>query len=257
MTTITLTISASADVLAAVLATLGADATASITLPPEAPIPGPTVALTASPDETIGAGWPGNPSGVVASATGPTGLDAKGLKWDERIHSANGAKNADGTWRKRRGVSDEQVAVVEAEMRAVSAPPMPPADNVPPLQAPTNAVPPMPVGAVLTAAPVEIVAQAPTNAAPPMPVAVAAPPLGQTAPAGNQAITTVAEFMKEIIMPATVRGRQTGVPFDGTAFYANLSAMAGVTIANPMDFQGLPDDATRAMVADIARQLLA
>lgn len=256
MTTITLTISASADVLAAVLATLGDNATASITLPPEAPIPGPDIQVgdIVTFAEPLPMAPPADTLRIAASATG---VDADGIKWDERIHSANGAKKADGRWRKRRGVSDEQVALVEAEVRAASAPPVPLADNVPPLQAPTNAVPPMPVGAVLTAAPAEIVAQAPTNAVPPMPEMVVAPPLGDTAPAGNQPVTTVAEFMKEIIMPATVRGRQTGVPFDGTAFYANLSAMAGVTIANPMDFQGLPDDATRAMVAETARTLLA
>lgn len=37
--------------------------------------------------------------------------------WDERIHAASKTRNSDGSWRKKRGVSDELVAAVEAELR--------------------------------------------------------------------------------------------------------------------------------------------
>lgn len=47
----------------------------------------------------------------------PPETDASGLPHDERIHAGSKALNADGTWRKRRGVDDETVASVEAELR--------------------------------------------------------------------------------------------------------------------------------------------
>lgn len=49
--------------------------------------------------------------------TNAPAFDSSGLPWDERIHSANRGTNANGTWRKRRGVSDGLVAGVEAELR--------------------------------------------------------------------------------------------------------------------------------------------
>lgn len=61
------------------------------------------------------AGTPANVGGVD--------LDAKGLPWDARIHAKSGngggVKNADGTWRAKRGVDAAFVAQVEAELRAV------------------------------------------------------------------------------------------------------------------------------------------
>lgn len=54
-----------------------------------------------------------NPSATENAAT----HDSAGLPWDERIHSSNRAFNADGTWRRRRGVSDDLVKQVEAELR--------------------------------------------------------------------------------------------------------------------------------------------
>lgn len=46
-------------------------------------------------------------------------LDADGLPWDHRIHASSKAKLKDGTWRKRRGVDDELVKDVEAELNQV------------------------------------------------------------------------------------------------------------------------------------------
>jgi hypothetical protein len=65
-------------------------------------------------------------------------LDKTGLYWDERIHSSSKDKNADGTWRKKRGVEKtlgaDGIAKVEAEIRAVLAipgPSVPPVPSVP------------------------------------------------------------------------------------------------------------------------------
>ena len=43
-------------------------------------------------------------------------VDSRNLPHDERIHASTKAKNADGTWRARRGVSPELVAQVEREL---------------------------------------------------------------------------------------------------------------------------------------------
>jgi len=72
-----------------------------------------------------------------------TGLDKNGLPWDERIHSSSRAINADGTWRYRKNVPDENKQAVEAELRGlVQAPQLTEADL--PLAAPPVPVPPIP-----------------------------------------------------------------------------------------------------------------
>lgn len=48
--------------------------------------------------------------------------DVDGIKWDKRIHSSSKELNKDGTWRKRRGVADELVRQIEAELRGVKPP---------------------------------------------------------------------------------------------------------------------------------------
>ena len=54
----------------------------------------------------------------------PTGVDvdSDGLPWDERIHAGSRKKLAKtDQWKKKRGVSDEEIARVEAELRQVMA----------------------------------------------------------------------------------------------------------------------------------------
>lgn len=75
----------------------------------------------------------------------PTGLDADGLPWDERIHSSNGKQTSKGVWQKRRGVTDAQVTLIEAELRSRTGVPTPPAPAVPHHQ-PQASVPPAPLG---------------------------------------------------------------------------------------------------------------
>jgi hypothetical protein len=93
-------------------------------------------------------------------------VDKAGLPWDGRIHASTRAKNADGTWRMRRGIEEALVAAVTGELRQTMAPviPQPPAQAVPAIPKPPfvpSVVPPVPqasitpetalVGAVLTA----------------------------------------------------------------------------------------------------------
>lgn len=47
-------------------------------------------------------------------------VDSRGLPWDARIHSSNREKGKDGVWRRRRAVSEEVEAQVEAELRGQS-----------------------------------------------------------------------------------------------------------------------------------------
>jgi len=102
------------------------------------------------------------PSGAAAPAAG-LDLDTEGFPWDARIHAETRTKIKVGTWKVKRGVSDETLTAVRAELRAVlgnvappvaaspavAAPPPPPnAGTVPPPPAvpnpPTGAVPPPP-----------------------------------------------------------------------------------------------------------------
>lgn len=53
---------------------------------------------------------------VDAATAGAPDFDSAGYPWDERIHAGSRATVADGTWRKKRGVSPEEVAAVEATL---------------------------------------------------------------------------------------------------------------------------------------------
>ena len=47
-------------------------------------------------------------------------VDVTGTPWDARIHSGSKAKNADGTWRKMRGVTTEKFNAVMAELKGAA-----------------------------------------------------------------------------------------------------------------------------------------
>lgn len=74
----------------------------------------------------------------------PPSVDKNGLKWDERIHASTKTTNADGTWKKKRGVDDALVASVTAELTAGATPT--PGATVTPTPTPTP-------GAVVTPTP--------------------------------------------------------------------------------------------------------
>jgi hypothetical protein len=166
----------------------------------------PPAATTAAPP-TANPAPAAEPAAPVIRAKVPE-LDADGLPWDERIHSASRNKNQDGTWRIKRGISDQLKATVTAELKAAMAapgiplppttptvPPAPPATDprqtaivwphhpeysppattvglVPP--APTTAVPPPPTVAETPAVPLPAV-PAPPSTTVPSPAASAAP----------------------------------------------------------------------------------
>lgn len=137
------------------------------TPPPVAPPPAPPSAPVAAAPSAPAA--PPSPAGAAV-------LDAHGLPWDARIHAKTKTMNADGTWRRFRGVQDALVAEVEAQLRASMAatvPPPPPAAPPAAAPAPAQAALPLPAAPVAPPAP---------PAVPPAPPAAPAPlPLGNFA----------------------------------------------------------------------------
>lgn len=85
--------------------------------------------------------------GEPTNAT-PPATDKNGLPWDERIHAGTKALNADGTWKKRRGVDDATVAAVTAELTGAAPQTEPtPAPAPQPEPEPTPAPAPAPAPA--------------------------------------------------------------------------------------------------------------
>jgi hypothetical protein len=93
----------------------------------------------------------GRPSVEAMAASAPIGeRDTAGLPWDERIHSSTKSKNADGTWRIKRGTSPQVVGKVTKELQATvaavpaaapAALPAPPTPGLPPVPG-ANVAPP-------------------------------------------------------------------------------------------------------------------
>jgi len=121
-----------------------ADLPAPVVETPPAPPPAPV--LTEEPDARTVFAKPLEdppPSPVFpkpledppASPSTPA-TDRRGLPWDARIHSSSRSLMADGSWKRKRGVHDTEVARVEAELRgggaAVPPPPSVPAAPPPP-----------------------------------------------------------------------------------------------------------------------------
>lgn len=81
---------------------------------------------------------------------GDATLDSRGFPWDERIHAATKALNADKSWRYKRNVDKDLIPTVETELKglqALAAPivPKPPVVPAPPTvtAAPTPPAPPI------------------------------------------------------------------------------------------------------------------
>jgi hypothetical protein len=65
-------------------------------------------------------------SAPTARVLGTAELDSDGLPWDDRIHAGSKTKLAKtGQWKKKRGVEDERVRQVEAELRLLMSVPSP------------------------------------------------------------------------------------------------------------------------------------
>lgn len=155
---LTLMVEGSAAVIAAVLAALPNDGTATVQMPTAAP----------ADDDDNG------PVNASAPAT-----DVNGLPWDERIHSASKATVANGSWRRRKGVADDLVQSVEAELRTRQAaqplPPVAPVAPPPPVPMPIPPAAAVPAPVPLPVPPVAAPIPAPVPLPVPIPEPVAAP----------------------------------------------------------------------------------
>ena len=142
-----------------------------------------------------------NPPPAPAAATGAPELDANSLPWDARIHGANRTKNADGTWRQKRGLKEDDPngtmrAQVEAELRAGLA--------VAP--APTPVAPAMPPEYLKTLGPGVVVPITPP-APPAPPAAVVVPP----APVAPVAPPAAAQWSFARLLTAVSAGGPAGI----------------------------------------------
>ena len=117
----------------------------------------PTAGVPPPPTESAPpAAAPTASSAPAAPSTSAQGVDVTGLPWDGRIHAANAGKNADGRWRKKKGLNDAAyVARIETELRTggTPAPAAPPASAPPPPTLTDVVVPPPPVTAAAPVAP--------------------------------------------------------------------------------------------------------
>lgn len=112
-------------------------------------------------------------------------LDARGFPWDKRIHAATKAKTKDGSWRYRRGVTDDEIKEIEKKLKA-SLPAAQDTEPTPQLEMPApSLVPPPPPPTVPVAVPVfqQPVAQPVPVAAPPMYTNIPMPPVQAAKPA--------------------------------------------------------------------------
>ena len=143
----------------------------------------PTAGVPPPPTESAPpAAAPTASSAPAAPTNSAQGVDVTGLPWDIRIHAANAGKNADGRWRKKKGLNDAAyVARIETELRTGGAPASaaPPASAPPPPTLTDVVVPPPPL-AQAPAAPTAPVTQqlATPTASTAAPIAPPPPPAG-------------------------------------------------------------------------------
>ncbi len=84
-------------------------------------------------------------TGEAAAADPKIGveLDSRGVPWIEGVHATTKSKKQDGTWTKKRGANDAEVAAAEAEAKAeLDATPEPTVPDEVPAEGPTTALPP-------------------------------------------------------------------------------------------------------------------
>jgi hypothetical protein len=105
--------------------------------PPSAPSVPVVPTAPAAPASVAGPASVTAPPAIAGGPPAGVELDSQGLPWDARIHGSTRARNADGTWRQRRGLNDPDLKKrVEAELRATLALPAAPMPPVAPVAKP-------------------------------------------------------------------------------------------------------------------------
>lgn len=178
------------------------------------------VAAFGAPDPLGGAGLapPAVPGAPPATPPQSEVVDNNGFPWDPRIHAktANGGgsiNKSDGYWRAKKGVGDDVVAAVQAELRAqgYEPPPLAPVVGVP---APPVTPPPPPAQT--------------SDSAPLAPTDTPAPPVSSPAPSP---MALFQALMKKV-PPAQNAGHLTVVEINGMCETVGIKQL-GDLIAQP------------------------
>jgi hypothetical protein len=238
---------------------------------PAVPSPTMTGHATGSPNNPFTAGTSESVGTVPAAiqpgseddddgpaADGTPDRDSNGLPWDERIHSAGKNRlNADGTWRKRRGVDDATVAAVEAELRAAQSVPqqpiaLPPTIPAVPQPAPVAAPMPQPGPAPAPAA-----LQDAVNASmgmPPQPAPIPAPapaPVQQTWTPGSLDFTGLMQHLG----PKFQERDANGQPLLHADYLAQITGEISTAFQLPQPLNAFTDIQSDQRMVDYAVQL--
>jgi len=204
----------------------------------------------------------------------PPATDSAGMPWDERIHAPSKGTIKDGTWRAKKGVSDELKAQVTAELSATTAPPMPTAQPTPqpqvttatpiPTAQPTpqaTTAPPMPTAQptpqVTTAPPMPTAQPTPqVTTAPPMPTAqptpqvTTAPPMPTAQPTPQ--VTTAPQNEFQSFMEKMQPIMQSGAV--DAAYLSGLTSEIAGTFAQPLS--AITDIASNPQMINFAIQAM-
>lgn len=173
-----------------------------------------------------------------------SGVDVNNLPWDARIHSSNGKKSKDGSWQKRRGVQEQEVQKVEAELRAAS---VPVAFTAPAAPVAPTFVPPTPPTAL------DINATLAAYAAPVPPVVPVAAP-APIAPAPIPAPSFVQQTLDRTMSALLGRLQRAGSRID-TNFVSN-TLVGGINLAMGTQFATVVDVSTNPAALEMAHTIL-
>lgn len=210
------------------VALLGASSTPEVPAPAAAPVAPAAAAPAPTP----------TPAPVVTTLPPNALLDSEGLPWDARIHSEGKAQNAsDGKWRKRRGIPDDLVAAVTAELKAlmgVSAATPVTTSVAAPIAAPIAAAEEPALDPVAAFAP----PASPAVPTPPPPAPVFVPP----APIPTDATdgpTTFNDFMSRV-MAAMGQQRINQAQIQAACASQGVPSLAALTAAQAQDPTTVP-----------------
>jgi hypothetical protein len=178
------------------------------------------VTPTAPPAPPVAA----TPSAPPPANAGSDLYDSEGYPWDARIHSETRSRNADGTWRVRRGTDKDEVTRVRLEYKNGAANATELADPASQSEQPSMRAPEPPLDPATLGFGQEQQASAPAAPAAPPPAAPAAP----------SASTTVApsSALDGVTWPTHILGEQTADKGAVTLFMEYAMNLIGENIVS-------------------------
>lgn len=202
---------------------------------PETPQDAAEALMRHEANRVAGAAPPPPETGSDDGAVDPKSLDADGIPWDARIHSTPPKRNADQTWRKKRGLDEVTYGQVHAELQAAAgnlgtttSPAAP--NGSPTVETPPAPPPPASNAPTASAAPPPPPADA--GNAPAQPSANTAPLAAASAPGGGR-FAGFPEFVQ-----AVNSIRTPTIPYLELNTYAETVCGAGVQFKDLKDRPG-------------------